>query len=76
MHLDLLLHEQALDELAIALPEPGMVHADTELQRVPQVRVLRAEHSTLLDRPQTLLVMITSSGPRWGNLNTHGCYAR
>ncbi len=49
-HLDLLLDEQALDELAVPLPEPGMVHADTKLQRMPQVRVLRAEHYAFTDR--------------------------
>ena len=37
MHLDLLLDEEALDQLTVSLPQPGMVHAYPELQGVPQV---------------------------------------
>ena len=40
-HLYLLLHEEALDELAVLLPQPGVMHADAKLQRMPKVRVLR-----------------------------------
>jgi hypothetical protein len=39
-HLYFLLHEKALDELAVSFTQPGVVHADAELQRVSQIRVL------------------------------------
>ena len=42
-HLYLLLHKKPLDELAVPLSQPSVVHANAELQRVPQVRVLRSD---------------------------------
>ena len=41
LRLDLLLDKQALRQLAVTLIQPSMVQSNAELQRVPQVRILR-----------------------------------
>lgn len=46
-HLDLLLHEEALHQLAVPLVQAGVVQPDAELQRVHQVRVLQSKQHSL-----------------------------